>query len=118
MKIYCSRQQKTDEELLQSLIGKDQWIRVCITFPYGGNMDCYIKINRMVPKPSDPSKVYYIYNTIMRSVLNKPSRWFDVNKACRTEYKCLVNEVSVVKPLDLYTTEEIRTIFDSVKGGT
>ena len=46
MKIYCSRQQKTDEELLQSLVGKDQWVRVCITFPYGGKMDCYIKINR------------------------------------------------------------------------
>lgn len=115
MKIYCARQPKSDADMLNSLIGTDNWVKVTIHEAYA-YMDYYIKINRVVSKGTKTIKQYYVFNAITTRIVTETYthrsywRFDDLMKA---EYKAPVEDVVIAQPLELYTTEELRTIFES-----
>lgn len=105
MKIYCTQRNKTDEEILDSLVGQDKW--VLVTIPIFFNREYFIRILSKCEGTLDPS--------YMVDKISKDYMWSDDGKihikhgVFRDVVPQLLHtyDMVLVKPIELIATDEL-----------
>ena len=111
MKIYCNKRRNvSDEDFMQSIVGKDIWVQV---YTYGA-----VGINESLPFIQliqyDPDNYFYIVRCVPREYIFESNDVIEGSKEKIID-KCLTKTMPVrfgklepVRPFNCLTTEEVR----------
>ena len=109
MKIYCSQRNKTDEEILDSLVGKDAWLLVRLRM--FGNAAYFIKIRSKCEDTLDPCyKVVMIgdyRNMSGDGAIHLRADFFESMILLSTGTLLYDYDIRIIKPVDIMSTDEL-----------
>lgn len=118
MKIYANRQQKSDTEIVDSLIGKEIWIKIQL------GLDAFTSYTKILQKFKTKSKRGEEYDAYLYQSI--PSCWLDEIEpedcfSCKQNLIDVMSQVhtahwdfegDVIHPLQILTTDEINEILE------
>lgn len=102
MKIYANKRQVN----LDSLIGKDVWIKIDAHIPF------YIRILSKI-EPKGFGEARYIINEIPQYRMVGPQYTFGIKnfiKDCKTTYDLFAGSIHISYPVEMFTTDEIEVV--------
>lgn len=106
MKLYCTRGNKYNP--LAQFVGKDIWVECYYLNPYGEPAYRYFKVE------SADATHSVVYSLMKRAVDHPDSYTVDVvYNAPRMYFD--TDEISVIDPLEVYTTDELVDLFTTKK---
>lgn len=107
MKIYCGKYDR--EVTLDDFVGKDLWVRVRILYP---DLTLYVRVKKIAY-----SYRWIYYNSINCSLIDNWAKSptmpkFNKQLVLTKENYTELDNIILVKPLDVLTTQEIETYID------
>ena len=119
MKIYCSRSSESKESQIDKFLGKDLWIKVIRTWGLSREVKLaqFISIHTIEPTGDLVLSCKYIRYDLFKYIADGGDIDSDISSVISAAFKgyyiqnLAVDELIICKPIEVYTTEELKELF-------